>query len=112
MSYVFNPFTGLLDNINPGSSMSADGDFQVGNPGVTSLDFWGAKGVKYYSLTSQAPAPPPSINWVYGQPIPIGMGLTFTYSLPVPPLQGIRISGGQPIPIGMGLTQTYSEDIN
>ena len=110
MAYVFNWLTGVLDDINPSSSMSASGDFQIGNVSVSSKDLWGVKGVKYYIAGVIAPigGEPP-----LGQPIPIGMGLTLLYSggnsLTIPP---INIKRGQPIPIGMGLTMTYASDVN
>lgn len=113
MAYGINPFTGSFDNVNYSSSFSSDGDLQVGNAIAGAISFLGGKGLKFYQGISSVL--PIEISIKAGQPIPIGMGLTFTYAGDIP---GVIVSlpggikRGQPIPIGLGLTNTYADDIN
>jgi hypothetical protein len=115
MAYKWNSFTGSLDDVNYGSSFNSSGELQVGNVVSTAVSLLEAKAIKFYQGIAGAVVPA-TISILAGQPIPIGMGLTFTYAGNIPETQPVSVvSGirkGQPIPIGMGLTNTYADDIN
>jgi hypothetical protein len=82
MGFVFNPFTGtldevkipLVDNNNP-PTMGVSGDIQTAVVGGHGRVYIEAQGQRYYI---DAMADPVTITG--GQPIPIGMGLTMTYA--------------------------------
>jgi hypothetical protein len=114
MAYKWNSFTGSLDDVNYGSSFNSSGELQIGNVVSTAVSLLEAKAIKFYQGIV-GPIVPATISILAGQPIPIGMGLTFTYAGDIPTAQtgsGMRIKKGQPILIGMGLTDTYADDTN
>ena len=112
MAWKWNGFTGSLDDVNYGSSFNSSGELQMGNVISTAVSLFEGKAIKYYQ--SIGGIIPTGISILAGQPIPIGMGLTFTYAGNIPETQPITagIRKGQPIPIGMGLTNTYADDTN
>ena len=78
MAYIFNPFLGQLDDINYSSSINSSGDLQIGNVIANAVSFIEARAIKLYQ--GGAPIPPKPVTITGGQPIPIGLGLTFTYA--------------------------------
>jgi hypothetical protein len=85
MAFVFNPFTGSLDIVKiplvdgiVAPTMSGNGDLQTAVVGTDGRLYFEASGTRYY--ISGTPPPVAPVNIPSGQPIPIGMGLTFTYA--------------------------------
>jgi hypothetical protein len=85
MSFVFNPFTGSLDIVKipladgtVAPTMGGNGDLQTAVVGTDGRLYFQANGTRYY-ISGTAPVIN-AINVPSGQPIPIGMGLTFTYA--------------------------------
>lgn len=85
MGYRLNPLTGEFDLVDlplvNGTSvptMSGNGDLQVAEISGDGRIYWEVNGTRYYASGIKPAASP--INILAGQPIPIGMGLTFTYA--------------------------------
>ncbi len=82
MSFVFNPFTGTLDEVKIplidnviAPTMAGNGDIQTAVIGGKGRIYFEANNTRYY-----IEAVIQSLNISRGQPIPIGMGLTMTYA--------------------------------
>ncbi|HEX9504146.1 MAG TPA: hypothetical protein VF974_07595 [Patescibacteria group bacterium] len=118
MAYVFNWATGEFDEITvtigvPAPQFTLDGEAEAPMVAVTNGLYSKLLGAFYYGFnTGSSGGGGGGRKILKGQPIPIGMGLTFLYAqditILVPP---VNIKRGQPIPIGMGMTMTYANDV-
>jgi hypothetical protein len=85
MAFIFNPFTGSLDEVkiplsdNIGApAMSVNGDMQTALVGSDGRLYFEANNTRYY--ISGIPPVANTVNISAGQPIPIGMGMFVTYA--------------------------------
>lgn len=84
MAYRLNPLTGEFDLVDlpllnglVAPTMSGNGDLQLAEISGDGRVYWQVNGTRYYASGTKPPINPLGANT--GQPIPLGMGLTFLY---------------------------------